>query len=72
MCYNKDTKRGEHPSRRKGDNTMMKYYELKNKKTNEEFVAYGKNFKDACKNAGHNFREVHLVYCTPVLEGLDY
>ena len=51
---------------------MMKYYELKNKKTNEEFVAYGKNFKDACKNAGHNFREVHLVYCTPVLEGLDY
>ena len=49
---------------------MMKYYELKNKKTNEQFTAYGKTFKDACNNAGHNYREVHLVYCTPVLS--DY
>ena len=46
---------------------MMKYYELKNRKTNEEFTAYGKTFKEACQSAGHDYREVHLVYSTPVL-----
>ena len=47
---------------------MMKYYELKNRKTNEEFTSYGRTFKEACQNAGHNYREVHLVYSTPVLD----
>ena len=50
---------------------MMKYYELKNKKTNEQFTAYGNNFKEACKNAGHNHREVRVVYSTPVLDSYE-
>ena len=45
----------------------MKYYELRDRKTNECFTATGKNFKEACKNAGHNYRNVHLVYSTPII-----
>ena len=46
----------------------MKYYELKNRKTNECFTSTGNTFKEACTKAGHNYREVHLVYCTPIIE----
>ena len=49
----------------------MKYYELKNRKTNECFTSTGKTFKEACTNAGHNYRDVHLVYSTPVLDSYE-
>lgn len=46
----------------------MRYYELKNRKTNECFTSTGYTFKEACAKAGHNFRNVHLVYSTPIIE----
>ena len=46
----------------------MKYYELKNRKTNECFTSTGKTFKEACTKAGHNYRDVHLVYSAPIME----
>ena len=49
----------------------MRYYELRNRKTGEEFTAYGHTFKEACANANHNYRDVHLVYTTPVLDSYE-
>lgn len=44
----------------------MKYYELRDRKTNEEFIAYGRNLMEACKNANHKVRNVHVVHCAPI------
>lgn len=49
----------------------MRYYELRNRKTNECFTSTGKTFKEACANAGHNYKDVHLVYSTPVLDNYE-
>ena len=49
-------------------NKAMRYYELRNRKTNECFTSTGKTFKEACANAGHNYRDVHLVYSAPIME----
>ena len=49
-------------------NKTMRYYELRNRKTGECFTSIGKNFKEACINTGHNYRDVHLVYSAPIME----
>lgn len=49
----------------------MRYYELRNRKTNECFTSTGKTFKEACANAQHNYRDVHLVYSAPVLDNYE-
>lgn len=50
-------------------NKPMRYYELRNRKTNECFTSTGHTFKEACQKAGHNYRDVHLVYSAPIMEG---
>lgn len=49
-------------------NKTMRYYELRNRKTNECFTSTGYTFKEACQKARHNYREVHLVYSAPIME----
>ena len=49
-------------------NKPMRYYELRNRKTNECFTSTGYTVKEACQKAGHNYREVHLVYSAPIME----
>ncbi len=49
-------------------NKTMKYYELRNRKTNECFTSTGYTVKEACQKAGHNLRDVHLVYSAPIME----
>ena len=49
-------------------NKTMKYYELRNRKTDECFTSTGYTVKEACQKAGHNHRDVHLVYSAPIME----
>lgn len=49
-------------------NKTMRYYELRNRKTNECFTSTDYTVKEACQKAGHNYREVHLVYSAPIME----
>jgi hypothetical protein len=49
-------------------NKTMRYYELRNRKTNECFTSTGYTVKEACQKAGHSYRDVHLVYSAPIME----
>ena len=40
----------------------MKYYEIKNKKTNETAQTTAKNFGEACKMAGWRVKDCHCVW----------
>ena len=63
LCYNKGTKEKEL--------TAMKFYEIKNIKTQQTAQATAKNFTEACKAQGWKPQNCHCIWSASPENGYE-